>query len=52
MQSEVDELKFTTFQRKKEIRAEVDQKLDAIAAALKSTPTVTPLLTLRWTVNA
>lgn len=52
MQGEVDELKFTTFQRKKQIRAEVDQKLDAIAAALKATPTVTPLLTLRWTVAA
>ena len=52
MQSEVDELKFTTFQRKKEIRAEVDQKLDAIAAALKATPTVSPLLTLRWSVVA
>jgi hypothetical protein len=41
----------TTFKRKKDIRAEIDTKLDAIANALQATPSITPILTLRWTVN-
>jgi hypothetical protein len=51
LQAEADELKLTMFQRRKAIRAEVDQKLDAMAEALKAQPTVTPLLTLRWEVQ-
>jgi hypothetical protein len=50
LQAEADELKLTMFQRRKTIRAEVDQKLDAMAEALRTQPTVTPLLTLRWEV--
>jgi superfamily II DNA or RNA helicase len=50
LQAEADELKFTMFQRRRAIRAEVDQKLDAMAEALKVEPTVTPFLTLRWEV--
>jgi len=50
LQAEADELKLTMFQRRKAIRAEVDQKLDAMAEALKTRPTVTPVLTLRWEV--
>ncbi|WP_460253412.1 SNF2-related protein [Acidiphilium sp. MT5] len=51
MQEEADELKMTTFKRKKDIRAEIDAKLDAIANSLQATPSITPILTLRWTVN-
>ena len=50
MQTEADDLKLTTFQRRRAVRTEMDEKLDAIAQALKVTPTVAPLLTLRWTV--
>jgi hypothetical protein len=50
LQAEADELKLTMFQRRKAIRDEVDQKLDAMAEALKMQPKVTPLLTLRWEV--
>jgi hypothetical protein len=38
------------FQRRKAIRAEVEQKLDAMAEALRTQPTVAPVLTLRWEV--
>jgi hypothetical protein len=51
MQEEADELKMTTFKRKKDIRAEIDAKLDAIANALQAIPSITPIVTLRWTVN-
>ncbi|MCI0536998.1 MAG: hypothetical protein L0Z50_17420 [Verrucomicrobiales bacterium] len=50
LQNESDELKLTTFQRKKAIRQEVDTKLDNLANALKTTPEVTPVLTVRWEV--
>ena len=50
LQAEADELKLTMFQRRKAIRAEVDQKLDAMAEALKTSPAVSPLFTVRWEV--
>ena len=50
LQSEADELKLTMFQRRKAIRTEVDQKLDAMAEALKAKPLVTPMLSVRWEV--
>jgi hypothetical protein len=51
LQNESDELKLTMFQRKKAIRQEVDTKLDNLANALKTTPKVTPVLTVRWEVT-
>jgi hypothetical protein len=51
LQNECDDLKLTTFQRKKVIRQEVDTKLDNLANALKTTPEVTPVLTVRWEVT-
>ena len=50
MQAEADDLKLTTFQRRRAVRTEMDEKLDAIAQALKATPTVAPLVILRWSV--
>lgn len=50
LQNESDELKLTTFQRKKAIRQDVDTKLDNLANALKMTPDVTPIVTVRWEV--
>lgn len=52
MDREVDDLKMKTYERKKDIRAEADAKLDALANALKTVPTVTPVLTVRWEVAA
>jgi len=52
MEADVDELKLTTFQRRKAVRAEMDEKLDAIAQALKAVPRIAPLVTLRWSVAA
>ena len=52
MDKEVDDLKMNTYERKKAIRAEADAKLDALANALKTVPTVTPVLTIRWEVPA
>ena len=39
MEGEADDLKLTTFQRRRAVRTEMDEKLDAIAQALKATPT-------------
>jgi len=52
MDREVDDLKMKTYERKKDIRAEADAKLDALANALKTVPTVTPVLTIRWEISA
>jgi superfamily II DNA or RNA helicase len=52
MEGEVDELKMTTFQKRKEVRVEIDARLDAIARALQTKPIITPILNIRWTVNA
>jgi len=52
MDREVDELKMKTYERKKDIRAEADAKLDALANALKTVPAVAPVLTVRWEVAA
>jgi superfamily II DNA/RNA helicase len=50
IQGEADDLKLTTFQTRRAVRTEMDEKLDAIAQALKVIPTVAPLITIRWTV--
>ena len=52
MDKEVDDLKMKTYERKRDIRAEADAKLDALANALKTVPTLTPVLTIRWEVPA
>jgi superfamily II DNA or RNA helicase len=52
LEADVDELKMSTFKRRKDLRAEIDEKLDAIANALQATPHVTQIFTLRWTINA
>jgi hypothetical protein len=52
LDKEVDDLKMKTYERKKEIRAEADAKLDGLANALKTAPQVTPILTVRWEVRA
>lgn len=52
LEAEADELKLATFQRRKAVRAEMDDRLDTIAQALKAVPTITPLITLRWSVAA
>ncbi|RUX58192.1 helicase SNF2, partial [Mesorhizobium sp. M7A.F.Ca.US.014.04.1.1] len=50
LEGERDDLKMSTFQTLREIRKEVDSKLDEVAAKLAITPKVTPLLTVRWEV--
>lgn len=52
MDKEVDDLKMRTYERKKDIRAEADAKLDALANALKTVPVVTPVLTIHWELAA
>jgi hypothetical protein len=51
LDAEVDELKMATFDRKKAIRAEIDQKLDAIASALQAVQLVSAIFTFRWTIR-
>ncbi len=52
MDREVDDLKMKTYERKKDIRAEADAKLDALANALKTVPVIEPVLTIWWEVKA
>lgn len=51
MDHEVDDLKMKTYERKKDIRAEGDAKLDALANALKTVPALTPVLPIQWEVS-
>ncbi|WP_294537560.1 SNF2-related protein [uncultured Rhodoblastus sp.] len=50
MEDDLDELKFNTFRRRKEIRNEVESRLDAIAKSLDITPSMEPVMTIRWEV--
>ena len=52
LEGDADELKLTTFQRRRAVRAEMDEKLDAIAKRSRRRLYVTPLITLRWSVTA
>ncbi|MET3614758.1 superfamily II DNA or RNA helicase [Rhizobium aquaticum] len=50
LEEERDELKLSTFKTLREIRKEVDGKLDEVAAKLAITPKVTPVMTIRWEI--
>ncbi|NPT44886.1 DEAD/DEAH box helicase [Paraburkholderia sp. 1N] len=45
-----DKMKAAFFDRKAEIRAEVESMLDKIQESLKIAPTLTPLFTIRWEI--
>lgn len=52
LDKELQDLKFSSFARLREIRNEVNEKLDDVAAKLAITPTITPLMTIRWELAA
>jgi superfamily II DNA or RNA helicase len=52
LEGQRDELMLSKFQRKKDIRKEVEDLLDGIQASLKLTPEQTPLFTIRWEIRA
>lgn len=47
-----DDMKLKTFERRKNIRKEVNDMLDDIATSLEAEPVITPVLTIRWEVAA
>lgn len=47
-----DDMKLETFERRKNIRKEVNDMLDDIATSLEAEPVITPVLTIRWEVAA
>jgi len=52
LEGQRDELMLSKFQRKKDVRHEVEDLLDSIQASLKLTPEQTPLFTIRWEIRA
>lgn len=52
LEQERDDLVFGSFQRLREIRREIDDKLNDVAAKLAITPQITPLMTIRWELTA
>lgn len=52
LEEERDELKLSTFKTLRDIRKEVNDKLDEVAAKLAITPNVTPVMTIRWEITA
>jgi hypothetical protein len=50
LEAKRDKMKAEFFDRRAEIRAEVDAMLDKIQESLKMEPTLTPLFTIRWEV--
>lgn len=52
LERERDDLVFNSFRKLREIRKEIDDKLDEVAAKLAITPSVTPLMTIRWELPA
>jgi hypothetical protein len=50
LEAKRDKMKAEFFDRRAEIRSEVDTMLDRIQESLKMEPTLTPLFTIRWEV--
>lgn len=50
LQADVDDTKLSKFERRKQVRKEVSDKLDEFAEQLNQQPTIVPLMTVRWTV--
>lgn len=48
LEAQRDDLMLSKFQRKKDIRKEVEDILDSVQASLKLQPKQTPLFTIRW----
>lgn len=51
LQGDVDDTKLSKFERRRQVRKEVSDKLDAFADQLNQTPEIKPLLTVRWSVE-
>lgn len=51
LEDDIDELKLTKFQKRKEARQKVEDMLDDFAAQLNLKPEIKPLFTLRWAVE-
>lgn len=51
LEGDIDELKLTKFQKRKEARQKVEDMLDDLAAALNLKPEIESLFTLRWAVE-
>lgn len=50
LEAEIDDMKMTKHERRKEIRRKVEDMLDDIADSLNKTPELTHLFTVRWQV--
>jgi hypothetical protein len=48
LEAQIDDLKMETYQRRKKVRAEVEELLDTIQASLALEPTVEAVFTARW----
>lgn len=48
LEQERDDLVFNSFKKLREIRREIDDKLNEVAAKLAITPKISPLMTIRW----
>ncbi len=51
VEGEIDDLKFSKHERRKQIRKQVNDMLDEFAAALDRKPELSPLFTIRWSVE-
>lgn len=52
LEQERDDLVFDSFKKLREIRREIDDKLNDVSAKLAITPKITPLMTIRWELTA
>ena len=50
LQTKRDKMKAEFFDKRAEIRGEVEAMLDRVQESLKMEPTLTPLFTIRWEV--
>lgn len=51
VEGEIDDLKFSKHERRKQIRKQVNDMLDEFAAALDRKPELKPLFSIRWSVK-
>jgi len=50
LEADVDDTKLSKFERRKQLRKEVSDKLDEFAEQLNQKPSIVPLITVKWTV--
>ena len=51
LEGDMDDLKFSTHEKRREVRKQVEDMLDEVAESLDRRPAMGPLFTVRWSIE-